>query len=267
MMKKYFIKHKTLALTVCVNALALMVLVLWFKGIVSSYERPLSGFEVNIDAYTDIGDIIGADEVESIIRSGYKNDLAIESLGRVDLSIIEELIRKDSRVYDAHAFLNADRKLIIDIEQRRPIARVMSADGSSFYLDQYGVYVNVTKKRASRVPLITGNFEKFEPSDSAHTKPRLSMAYAIAHEIRNDEFNSSLIEQIHLDKNGRFILVPKLGSEKIVLAYTDELSIKLNNLKDFYYNLSKTNNWGKYDEIDISIANQVLGRGMTKDLP
>ena len=39
-----------------------------------------------------------------------------------------------------------------------------------------------------------------------------------------------------------------------------ELNEKLADLKDFYRQLARTNDWDKYDEIDISYKNQVVVR-------
>ncbi len=267
MFKRFYYTYDQRIKLIALNAVILVVFVLWIKSINRTSLEPISGLEIVLDQVEDMRDLITEVEVESIIRNGYKNDLTLESVSRLDLKALERLVSADSRVFKSNAFLNASRKLIIDIEQRRPIARILASDGKSFYLDQLGVYVGLSDTRASRVPLITGNIESLTISDSVQIKPRLYSTFLLVMEIRKDPFMQSLIEQVHLDANGRFILIPKLGDEKIVLDYSDELAKKLSNLKAFYYNLSRTNQWSKYEEVDISISNQVVAVDLEKDKP
>ena len=111
--------------------------------------------------------------------------------------------------------------------------------------------------------MITGYVESYTPELVLTQTPRLKSAYDMVNLIREDAMLSALIEQIHFEKEGRIVMVPKIGDEKIILDHLDELPEKLSDLKKFYKHLAKTNGWGKFEEIDISYKDQVVGRSNT----
>jgi cell division protein FtsQ len=262
--KKYRVKLKWIA----VNTIVALLLLLWIKSINRTAQSSISALEIVLDKDEEMRDLVTIDEIETLITNGYKNDLAVEPLNRLDLALLEKIVSADTRVNKAEAFVDANRRLIVDVEQRRPIARVINEDGSAYYLDQQGSYIELSRYRAVRVPVITGRYERFNDRDSIGSKPFLNMVFQLVLEIRKDPFLKSLIEQIHREPTGRLLLIPKVSDEKIVLEYTDNLDKKLSNLKEFYKShLSKNNDWGKYEEIVISYKNQVIGRDTKFDKP
>ena len=63
---------------------------------------------------------------------------------------------------------------------------------------------------------------------------------------------------MHVEKNQRIIIIPKIGDDHIVLDHTDGLAEKLSNLRQWYKELAKTNSWDKYNEFNISYNDQVV---------
>ncbi len=137
---------------------------------------------------------------------------------------------------------------------------VINIQGEQFYVDQAGDYVAKVSSRATRVVVITGYVESMDEDKVIEKLPRLNQAYLMTKTIGRDSVLKALIESIHFEKNGRVILSPKIGNEKIILDHQDELEEKLKDLKDFYRQLARTNSWDKYEEIDISYKNQVVVR-------
>ncbi|MEL6390041.1 MAG: cell division protein FtsQ/DivIB, partial [Bacteroidota bacterium] len=179
---------------------------------------------------------------------------------RIDVPSIEDMLRVDTRVMEAQVYVDAHQKLIIDVEQRRPIARVINSRNDQFYMDRNGRYIQISDHRAVRVPVVTGYVESLKAGESLASKPRLKEALSILHLIRKDEFLTALIEQIHVESTHRIILIPKVGDERIILDHLDHLDHKLKNLKRFYKELARSNSWKKYKEIDISYRQQVAAR-------
>jgi len=233
---------------------------LWGVSINRTGGLRVSKLQVNIDKKEGFRDLITIPEVTKMVEKGLPNDVLMQPIAQLEIGEIEDMLNSDTRISKAEVYVDVQSRLVVDITQRRPLLRVMNKQGDQFYLDQNGQYVAKSDYRAVRVPVITGRVESLKPGETLVKKKRLKKAWNIVHEINKDEFLKALIEQIHFESTERVVLIPKIGDEKIVLDYIDELPHKLKNLKSFYKELAKSNSWKKYKEIDISYKKQVAAR-------
>ena len=158
----------------------------------------------------------------------------------------------------------------ITLELRKPIARIYNTRGDNFYLDEDGVTVSSEASHVARVLIVTGDINDLESSvsvpdiinnDSLISIRRLDDIYRISHYVCNDPLLHSLIGQIHLKKNGDFILVPLVGDQKIIVgsAYSNrEVKSKFEKLKIFYNEAMPFEGWDKYSEINLKFEGQIV---------
>lgn len=234
------------------------LLCLWFLSINRTSDQFLTSVEVNLDEIEGERDLISKGDIKKLILKELPNDVMSQTITRVDIGMIEHLLRADTRVYNAEVFIDAHQKLIVDVVQRRPILRVMNYKNDQYYIDQAGDYITKVEDKATRVPVATGYVESYAKDKKIDKLPRLNQAFGIIKEIRKDKVLKALIEQVHFEKEGKIILIPKIGDQKIILEHVDKLESKLDNLKTFYRQLARTNGWKKYDEINISYDKQVV---------
>ncbi len=245
------------------NLALVALLVIWIVSIQRTSNMTIQGVDIDINSVEGVKDMIVDKEILDVMKTASTMDLSIVPIKKLDIQQIESALKSDSRIYNADVYIDAQQKLRADIVQRRPILRIKSASDQDYYLDQGGVYVNKTQYRAVRVPVVTGYIEPYQPDWNRTKNSRIKKAYDIGMVISQDEFLSSLIEQIHFERTGRIVLIPKVGEHKIVLDYMDDLERKLTyNLKRFYKNMAKENSWDQYDELDISYRKQVVGRNL-----
>ncbi len=69
-----------------------------------------------------------------------------------------------------------------------------------------------------------------------------------------------MIEQIDVLPNAEFVLVPKIGNEKILVGGNENISEKLNKLKFFYQEGLRYEGWNVYQTIDLKNKDQVVCR-------
>ena len=82
--------------------------------------------------------------------------------------------------------------------------------------------------------------------------------YKLSTYITEDKFLKSQIEQIYVDPNGEFELIPRIGNHIILVGGAENLEDKFERLFVFYkYGLSKTG-WSKYNIINIKFKNQIV---------
>ncbi len=243
------------------NVAMVGLLVVWVLAIQNTSNKSIQGVEINIASVDGVKDLVLDKEIYEIMKEASPVDIKLSPLKKLDIALLEQAIKRDNRIYKAEVYVDAQQKLIADITQRRPILRIKDEGGRDYYLDQDGNYVNKSQYRAVRVPVVTGHLEKYQPGWKEQWDSKLSRAYRIGRIINNDDFLSALVEQIHFERSGRIVIVPKIGTEKIVIDYMEDIEEKLTyNLKQYYKEMAKKDIWGKYKELDISYKKQVIGR-------
>lgn len=253
-------RQLTIAKACLLNGGIMALLCLWIISINRTSSLFVNDVLVHLDAVEGERDLISAKNIKTLITKELPNDVMHQRVVDVDISTIESMLRADTRILSAEVFVDAHQNLVVEAVQRRPILRVMNQHNDQYYIDQSGAYVRKVDKKATRVPVVTGYVEPLKPSGDITKLPRLTKAYKIIMLTRKDPVLKALIEQVHFEKEGRIVLIPKIGDDKIVIDHLDQLEKKLENLKLFYKQLAMTDSWEKYDEINISYHNQVVPR-------
>jgi len=106
----------------------------------------------------------------------------------------------------------------------------------------------------------SGNIPPFVPDFVAQKDHLLFQTYDLVKQILADEFLWAMVEQIYLNKQKEFILIPKLGKQKIYLGTYENMSDKLANLKLFYSKAIAEEGWQKYSAFDLRYDGQIVGR-------
>lgn len=180
---------------------------------------------------------------------------------------IEKKIINNSAMKDAQVYKSIDGKLNIQVKQRRPIARIFTRN-EGYYLDEFGGLMPLSDKYTSRIVVVSGNIN--EPysiryqlnyqglEDTIARKTLLDDVYKIAHYIDESAFWTSQIEQVYVNKDLEFELIPKVGNHKIVLGGVDNLPTKFNKLMVFYKKGLPKTGWNEYSEINLKYKNQIV---------
>jgi len=183
-------------------------------------------------------------------------DIRTVNLIDLDLTRIETLLEKDSRIENVEVFINKKNTLKVEVEIRRPFVRVIANNGDQFYLDAKGVRVSTVKNQAIRVPVVTGDIDEYTGNWLNNKKHNLNEVFTMAKALYKDDFLYALIEQIVIDENNTITLIPKVGP-KLFIGDTRKLSQKLTNLKSGYKHILNREGYEGIDTLNFSIPNQV----------
>lgn len=188
----------------------------------------------------------------------------------LNLRLIEKNISKMSEVQATKAYVNIGGTWNVDVKIRKPIARIYNKFGENYYLDELGFVMVPSYLYTARVVIVTGEIRdrKSSPSvseimnnDTLKTIRNLDEIYRISKYVCNDPFLNSQIGQIHLQKNGDFVLIPQVGGQTIVFgqAKTDEeVEEKFKKLIIFYQQGLPFEGWEKYEEINLKYKKQIV---------
>lgn len=240
----------------------------WMVGLVATAMVIISGvekrsqagaesLEISVHPLEDGKFLITDKEVKKIIGTGFGSDLVGEQLKNIDVERLELLLEEEPFVLNADAYLDAQNRLHVEIDQRKALVRIMDSNGLDYYLDENGVKMPPSKHYAARVIIATGNIPPYTSDYLERKNHLLKDLFQLVNFIENDELLNLLIDQIHVSK-GDFILVPKIGKHKIVLGSLEMLDDKIERLKIFYKEGIGREGWRKYDRIDLRFEGQVV---------
>lgn len=204
--------------------------------------------------------IVSEKHIEDVINKALGSNLIGLSVADLDISHIENAVESDPYVGKADAYLDTYNRLQVAVYQREPILRVKDAAGNDYYLDQSGHKFLWSKNYTPRVMIATGNIPPYQEDFQTKEKSLLKDLVILNDKIQSDEFWSKMIQQIHVNNYGEFILVPAIGTHKILFGNIAEMDDKFKKLETFYKEGITYTGWKTYDVLDVRFKQQVVGK-------
>ncbi len=222
---------------------------------------------VNID-YSCGNHFISSEQIKSEIYNKIDTTDG-KSLSEKSFRKIERIIDQMDFVKNSAVYRTVGGKIKADVNQRKPVARIVNNRGQSYYIDSGGKLMPLNKNYTIRTIVVSGNIElNYSPvlnlndlsEDELKEADNLLMKdiFKIVNFIRNDNFWNAIIDHIYVSSSREFELIPKNGAHIIEFGNIDRMEQKFNKLYVFYnYGLTKTG-WNKYNRINLKYKNQVV---------
>ena len=170
-------------------------------------------------------------------------------LDRIRTKTLEQALSKHPLIDEVECYKTPSGKLCIEVTQRIPILRIMSANGENYYLDNKGTVMPPDAKCVAHRAIVTGNVEKsFAMRD----------LYKFGVFLHNNKFWDAQIEQIHVLPDQNIELVPRVGDHLVYLGKLENFEDKLARLKEFYKKGLNRVGWNKYSRINLEFNNQII---------
>lgn len=238
-MKKIFV-----IIGLCVLAGYLIFSAFFFNS--KTDERICSNFTVA--TISQNGGMLALDEIEKLIDSKGLNPYG-KSLKEINTYEIEQAVLQNKMVKKANVFITNNGDIRLEIEERKPILRIISNTNENYYIDEDGERVPLSQLFVADLPLATGNITE------GLAKTGL---YTFAKFLHENDFWNNQIEQIVVLSNEELKLVPRVGSHDIILGKIDDFQNKLIKLKTFYEKGLSEVGWNRYSVINLKYDKQVV---------
>lgn len=211
---------------------------------------------------------ITENSVTNYLLTNIDTDIEGNLFKNIDLSFIEDLMQSHPYVKTVEVFRNGSNILEIKLTQRKPFIRIFDKKNFSFYIDNEGYILPLSKNYASYVSIFTGNIPHYDSlfgSGNIHNinneifdTSNYQLIYNFAKKIQSDDFMNSLIDQVNVLPDNEFELVPKIGDYKILFGTIDSAEVKFENLMAFYQQAAPKVGWDKYSELNLKYTNQIV---------
>jgi cell division protein FtsQ len=248
-------KWQKIVINILWSIAAAALIVLFVVSWKAKSEKQLTDIQVEL-----VGESAQALFMDEIAIRSILNEQGVKAgipLEKINLTQLEKFIEKTEWVKNAEFFINNKLVLEVKIEQRIPIARVFTASGTSFYIDNEGSRLPLKQLTVLNLPVFTGfptDQLKLSRPDSVLLKDVLFFAKT----IQKDSFFMAQVAQVNIEPNGTFQMVPTLGDHLVLLGTVDQLEDKLNRLFTFYKKVWLGSGVNAYQYIDCRFNHQVV---------
>ncbi|MFO7656225.1 MAG: hypothetical protein R6W78_04095 [Bacteroidales bacterium] len=207
-------------------------------------------------------------DITDIINN--KRKLLGKPVKDINLKDIEQLLHQYSAVKSAQCYFTEDGKLNICVTHREPVVRVTNRNNKTYYLDKEGYIFYPSKHFAPRVMVANGKisepfglqktkniFEK-NPDSIPNSKQTIYHLLELVNYINSSVFWSSQIEQIYINGQNEFELIPRVGAHIILFGRINDIEEKFINLKTLYLEGFNKSGWNEYVFINLKYKNQII---------
>ncbi|HFA51371.1 MAG TPA: hypothetical protein ENJ95_20345 [Bacteroidetes bacterium] len=221
-------------------------------------ELPVGATIVNVQPLEGNNWLIDSTDVIKIIERSFGMPLNDQAAGLIDEDRVERILEEDPFVKNAEVTLTANSLVKINIEQRKPILRVIDNLGAQYYLDGFGKRMPLSDHFTARTLVATGDIMPHTPDFLERRSHEMKALFALTNFIIADPFWKAMFEQIYVNKRGEFVLIPKIGDQTIIFGKYEDVENKFYRLKTFYKKAMGQEGWKKFHSIDLRFKGQVV---------
>jgi len=211
---------------------------------------------------TDNGGFLSEESIINIIKE--IDSIKTKKINDLEINLLEKLVSSNPFVNHVDAYININKDLIINIEEREALLRIYLPDNSSFYIDKNGNLFPLCNRYTPRLIIANGYINTHTHNsfstvtDTLYTETELPEIFQLTKKISNNSFLKAQISQIYVNSIGEYDLIPELGSHTIRLGNINNIDEKLRNLESFYKKKLVNEGWEKYETINFTYKNQIV---------
>lgn len=185
-----------------------------------------------------------------ILNLLYINDLKPvgQRLDKINYRRIEKVVSVLKMVSRVECFSTNSKSIVVRVWQQTPILRIHD-ENESHYIGIDGKRLGLSYNTAADVLVASGsNMDSIQ----------MVRLYNFAMMLRKDAFWDAQVEQVFVEPNGEWTLIPRIGKYEILLGLPISLEDKLTRLKLFYNKALPKVGWERYSKISLKYKNQIV---------
>lgn len=189
----------------------------------------------------------------------------------INIPEIEKVINTHPSVSSAEVYMDVNGSLNIDIKQRKPLIRVINENNESYYIDTAGKLMLLSENYSAKVLVANGtinepyakrytySMEDILKSPNMRDTSVLDDLFALASYINKDKFWKAQVQQLYVNREKEFEIIPRVGDHVILLGDASDMDEKFKKLMTFYKEgMNKTGWWNNYSAVNLKYKNQIV---------
>ena len=192
-------------------------------------------------------------KIESLITEKMDRDSIIKNADIIEKNILANPFVKEIKLYQ-----NLSNKLIVDLVQYQPIARLVSENKKDFYIDLHGNIFPTSTKFSERVLSIHTDDNINYDLKNINSTNYGKKIFTMINYIINDNFLSKIISEIDINYDKNIIIYPQVSKQKIIFGYPEQIDVKFDKLMLFYKKILPAKGWNTYKTVNLKFKNQII---------
>ncbi|MFY0687621.1 MAG: cell division protein FtsQ [Cyclobacteriaceae bacterium] len=236
-----------------------LVLVISLISFASKRQSDRYVSDLNIDIEVKDGYyFVDQQEVVQLINAESEEYVLGLTLDQLDLKELERRVEENSFVRDAQVYLDIKGSLKIQLEQTRPLARLINyKNQGDRYVDEDGNLLPLNSKHTARVPLVELETEELWESNLFENDLGADLMHMFKY-IDQDEFWKAQIAHMIVDPKKEITMLPQVTKQEIQFGSAREIEQKFRKLKVFYKQILPTKGWNTYAYVNVKYNNQIV---------
>ena len=192
-------------------------------------------------------------QIESLITEKMDKDSIIKNANIIEKNILANPFVKEIKLYQ-----DLSNKLIVDLVQYQPIARLVFENKKDFYIDLHGNIFPTSTKFSERVLLIHTDDNINYDLKNINSTDYGKKIFTMINYIINDTFLSKIISEIDINYDKNIIIYPQVSKQKIIFGYPEQIDVKFDKLMLFYKKVLPAKGWNTYKTVNLKFKNQII---------
>jgi cell division protein FtsQ len=198
-----------------------------------------------------------ADVMKLVQNSG--QSIKGKNIHDVDLKRVEKKIMNDKHILNADLYNDLKGNLMVSVELRRPIARIVREDAPDGYIAEDGIVMSVSEKYTSRVMLISGSLaKKFILDEDLNKSDEGKQLMEVIRFINEDRFWKAQVAELDINSAGKITIYPQVTGQRVEFGKPENIEEKFRKLKIFYKEILPQRGWTKYERVNLEYEGQVI---------
>lgn len=238
---------------------SLLVMVLaGFIGFVEkqSADKRLNQVHIKVNP---IADVYFVDEKDLLQRLETEFPLLKTGVlvSEVNLNQLEKKVESHPFVKNAEVFSDLKGNIWVEIDQHKPMARIvrpMAADG---YISTEGVILPTSPKYTTRVLTLEGSY-----AERLLQEQRLGVEHQglmdLIRFIEKDEFWKAQITGLELNRKNDIRMYQQVGKQVIEFGAAEQIEEKFKKIALFYDEILPAKGWNTYSRVNVKYKDQII---------
>lgn len=229
------------------------VLLLTVVGFSFTNSSPVNSLQVQIER-TDEIDFISEEEVTDLMR-GEENDLSLP-VSKWDMNEMERRVEENPFVRDAQVYRDVKGNVLVQVKQRKPVARWYHQRIKDKYIDAQGNLLPTASAYTARVPLleIEGLSWDEKLTETDYGRDLLELLNF----IEGDKFWRAQIAHIFVSSDGTIEMIPQVTKQRIEFGAPEDIETKFEKLMLFYKKILPAKGWNTYTKVNLKFKDQII---------
>lgn len=200
-------------------------------------------------------DFINENDVIQLLTQSGKDYLIGKRFKDIYIKQLEERLKTNRFVESCQISKNLKGELVVEIEQVKPMARVLTQEGD-FYVDAKGKTFLVSDKFTARVMTINVENQKDIPDFQQNEEAKKLLE--LVKFIHQDPFWNVQITGLNIDKQAEVTLYLQVGKQTVAFGKCEEIEEKFKKLKILYKKILPVRGWNTYSKVSLKYQNQII---------